>query len=83
MTRNCDFVIHRFVKYYSEYRPVDGIIATHAGVFRGARISSLRSPKRLLMALETLSRNKMNWTAVIQPLKNKSKLWIAVGFNVT
>ena len=36
MTRNCDFVIHRFVKYFSEYRPVDGIIASHAGVFRGA-----------------------------------------------
>ena len=35
------------------------------------------------MALETISRNKMNWTAVTQPLKNKSKLWIAVGFNVT
>ena len=34
MTRNCDFVIHRFVKYYSEYRPVDGIIASHAGVLR-------------------------------------------------
>ena len=31
---NCYFVIHRFVKYYSEYRPVDGIIASHAGVLR-------------------------------------------------
>ena len=45
MTRNCDFVIHRFVKYFSEYRPVDGIIASHAGVFRGARFSSLPSPR--------------------------------------
>ena len=45
MTRISDFVIHRFVKYFSEYRPVDGIIASHAGVFRGARISSLHSPK--------------------------------------
>ena len=35
------------------------------------------------MALDTLSSNKMNWTAVTQPLKNKSKLWIAVGFKVT